>query len=229
MRALVACGADVSVVDENGWTPIFIAAGHGHTETVRALVLEFDNDVKDTDVLSRTTVWIAARGGHTVTVRALVACGADVSPVDENGWTPIFIAASHGHTETVRALVLEFDADVNATDVMSRIPVWIAAQSGDTVTVRALVVPESPGGPVEKEDAKTRHAGTREEPGTLTQGAPVFPGSSRLGIEPKTPGWLVQDPTTSPSGDLIPTIRGSGAHPGRGCVFIVCVFYYCRT
>jgi hypothetical protein len=58
--------------------------------------------------------------------------------------------------------------------------------------------------------------GTREETGTLTQGAPVFPGSSRLGIEPKTPGWLVQDPTTSPLGDLIPTIRGSGAHPGRG-------------
>ncbi len=26
----------------------------------------------------------------------------------------------------------------------------------------------------------------REEPGTLTQGAPVFPGSSRLGIEPIT-------------------------------------------
>ena len=47
-------------------------------------------------------------------------------------------------------------------------------------------------------------AGTREEPGTLTQGAP-----SRLGIEPKTPGWLVQDPTTRPIGDLIPTIGGS--------------------
>jgi hypothetical protein len=65
-----------------------------------------------------------------------------------------------------------------------------------------------------------RETGTREEPGTLIQGAPVFPGSSRLGIEPKTPGWLVQDPTTSPSGDLIPTIRGSRAHPGRGrCVW----------
>jgi hypothetical protein len=63
---------------------------------------------------------------------------------------------------------------------------------------------------------EARRGGTREEPGTLIQGAPVFPGSSRLGIEPKTPGWLVQDPTTSPSGDLIPTIRGSGAHPGRG-------------
>ena len=69
-------------------------------------------------------------------------------------------------------------------------------------------------------DESARHAlanaGTREEPGTLTQGAPVFPSSSRLGIEPKTPGWLVQDPTTRPIGDLIPTIGGSGAHPGRG-------------
>ena len=43
-----------------------------------------------------------------------------------------------------------------------------------------------------------RRAETHEEPGTLTQGAPVFPGSSRLGIEPKTQGWLVQDPTTRP-------------------------------
>jgi hypothetical protein len=49
-------------------------------------------------------------------------------------------------------------------------------------------------------------SGTLEEPGNLTQGAPVLPGSSRLGIEPKTPGWLVQDPTTRPIGDLIPTI-----------------------
>ena len=31
-------------------------------------------------------------------------------------------------------------------------------------------------------------SGTREEPGTLTQGAPVFPGSSRLGIEPNSRG-----------------------------------------
>ena len=50
--------------------------------------------------------------------------------------------------------------------------------------------------------------GTSEEPGTLTQGAPVFPGPFRLGIEPKTPGWLVQDPTTSPFGDLEPTQGG---------------------
>jgi len=63
--------------------------------------------------------------------------------------------------------------------------------------------------------------GTSEEPGALTQGAPVFPGSSRLGIEPKTPGWLVQDPTTKPIGDLIPfgnrtkNSRVAGARPNH--------------
>jgi len=65
-------------------------------------------------------------------------------------------------------------------------------------------------------ERRRAEAGTREEPGLLKQGVPVFPGSSRLGIEPQTPGWLVQDPTTRPIGDLIPTIGGSGAHPGRG-------------
>jgi hypothetical protein len=34
-----------------------------------------------------------------------------------------------------------------------------------------------------------------EEPGTLTQGAPVFPGSSRLRIEPKLKGgWCKTEP-----------------------------------
>jgi hypothetical protein len=41
-----------------------------------------------------------------------------------------------------------------------------------------------------------------------TQGAPVFPGSSRVGIEPKTTGWLGQDRTTSPSGIWSPPREG---------------------
>jgi hypothetical protein len=76
-------------------------------------------------------------------------------------------------------------------------------------------------------------SGTREEPGTLTQGAPVFPGSSRLGIEPKTPGWLVQDPTTRPKRDLIPTIGGWEAGRNRTTplkadhCLPVCVEFWC--
>jgi hypothetical protein len=53
-----------------------------------------------------------------------------------------------------------------------------------------------------------------KEPCTLTQGEPVFPGSSLLGIEPKTPRWLVQDSTIRPIEDLILTIGRSGDHQG---------------
>ena len=62
------------------------------------------------------------------------------------------------------------------------------------------------------------------EPGTSTQGAPVFPGSSRVGIEPKTPGWLVQDRTTSPSGIWSPPWAGRGASSARRIVEDMCVF-----
>ena len=58
--------------------------------------------------------------------------------------------------------------------------------------------------------------GPVRNPVLLHRVAPCFPWFLSFGIEPKTPEWLVQDPTASPSGDLIPTIRGSGAHPGRG-------------
>ena len=54
--------------------------------------------------------------------------------------------------------------------------------------------------------------GTREEPGTLTQGGALF-SLVPLVWESKTPGWLVQ---AQP-----PAQRGSGAHP-------VCV-YYCSV
>ena len=36
----------------------------------------------------------------------------------------------------------------------------------------------------------------------------------------------MQDPTTSPSGDLIPTIRGSGAHPGGACEGLFFCFFF---
>jgi hypothetical protein len=57
-----------------------------------------------------------------------------------------------------------------------------------------------------------RSLGSVKEPGTVTQGAPVFPGSSRLAIDLKSPGWLdqaVERPNHQPIGDLEPTQAGS--------------------
>jgi hypothetical protein len=49
-----------------------------------------------------------------------------------------------------------------------------------------------------------RGDGTHEEPGTLTQGVPVFPGCSRLGIEPwrEPDGVERREPATGGQGDF---------------------------
>ena len=50
-----------------------------------------------------------------------------------------------------------------------------------------------------------------------TQGASVFPGSSRLGIEPKLQGgWCKTEPPAHP---------GSGAHPRRGMLTSILHFF----
>ena len=76
------------------------------------------------------------------------------------------------------------------SEVLGLLSPWISgyAFSSDlSFSLRLMCVCFITAGPITKLCA----CGTREEPGTLTQGAPVFHGSSRLGIEPKTPGWLV--------------------------------------
>jgi hypothetical protein len=70
---------------------------------------------------------------------------------------------------------------------------------------------------------------TSEEPGTFTQGASVFPGSPRLGIEPKTPGWPVRERTTSPSGIWNPPRAGLESKVGQVIWFLpvcVCLLQY---
>jgi hypothetical protein len=76
--------------------------------------------------------------------------------------------------------------------------------------------------------------GTREESGTLTQGALVYPGSSRFRSRvwesnPKLlgHGWLVhQDQDNQPIGDpsLEPTVTQGGCVPR--CVYDYCSTYY---
>jgi hypothetical protein len=113
VRALVKeCGADANTANENGVTPIYVAACQGHTETVRALVQACGADPKAADNDGSTPVYVAARYGHTETVRALVReFGADANTAANSGCTLVGAAAKYGHTETVRALVLEFGAD----------------------------------------------------------------------------------------------------------------------
>ena len=61
------CGADASTANKNGWTPVFMAAQNGHTETVRMLVQECGADAS-------TAVRLAVRIDEHVATLYSVFC-----------------------------------------------------------------------------------------------------------------------------------------------------------
>jgi ankyrin repeat protein len=82
--AVVKClvkelGADVNGADEDGFTPLFVAAQEGHEAVVLALVKDLGATV-DQVRKGCTPLYAAAAEGHKATVLCLVKeCGADIN------------------------------------------------------------------------------------------------------------------------------------------------------
>ena len=116
---------EIAVQHDIHRTPLHVAARHGRTETVNALVAAgADVNAKAGD--NQTPLHRAVNGGRgrTATVKALIAAGADVNVKDDYGRTPLRVAAGEGFIEIVRALVAA-DVDLNARDVYSNIPLYV--------------------------------------------------------------------------------------------------------
>jgi ankyrin repeat protein len=78
-----------------------VRAQNGHTETVRALVLEFGADASTADKQGHTPVFLAVFHGRPETVRTLVLeCGVDASTANEWGMSLLHAAAAMDHTES---------------------------------------------------------------------------------------------------------------------------------
>ncbi|CAJ1373916.1 unnamed protein product [Effrenium voratum] len=103
-RCLLAAGADVNKVDENGRTAMYAAALNGHQDVVREF-LEAGADKDHTDNEGQTPLQIAATCRHVGAVRCLLRARALVNRVDRGGCTPLHHAAREGHPEVVQCLL----------------------------------------------------------------------------------------------------------------------------
>jgi hypothetical protein len=130
VRALGEHGADVNTPDNDGATPVFIAAQEGQKEVVRTLaMLKANVETPRND--DATPVFAAAQNGHADVVRVLASFKADITKATNNGWTPLAISAFGAHFEATKALLL-LGAPVTIKDLKqhSRAP-------GDTRQLRA--------------------------------------------------------------------------------------------
>jgi ankyrin repeat protein len=125
MKALIDAGADVSAVNDEGQTPLMLAAQAGHAKAVKMLLENgMAGAVNARDKRGRTALmYVRLRYSYDepsgAVVRALVAAGADVKATDEEGRTALMSAAEAGSTDGVKALI-ELGASVNAKDKHSR-------------------------------------------------------------------------------------------------------------
>ena len=138
-------GVDLDVpCHPGGETAMCVAARHGHSDVLRALIkagAAINDGYSDAGI---TPLHLACGGGHTSAVHVLLFAHANVHArrVDNNK-TPLH-AACHGGNADIVKLLLENGADVNACATQGGVstnvsPLFEAAERGDAAVINVLV------------------------------------------------------------------------------------------
>ena len=126
--------------DDDGDTPLHIAALGGSLTAVCTLVDEFKCDPNTQGLKGIIPLHCAARKSHINIIRKFVRdFGSDVMAKDDYGHTLLHFAALGGSLTAVCKLVDEFKCDTNIKGLFGRTPLHYAAQKGHIDIIRKFV------------------------------------------------------------------------------------------
>lgn len=103
INVLLAEGVSVDTTDQNGTTPLMIAAKIGNPRIVRML-LAHNPDVNRKNNEGTSALMIAAEHGQVFVAEQLISKGADLNAKNSNGFTSLEIAKRHGHAAIIDLL-----------------------------------------------------------------------------------------------------------------------------
>ena len=106
VRAALAAGADPSLADRSGFTPLHFAAQQGQPGAARLLV-ETGADIEARNKYGNTPLWVALMNvgnGDGEVVRVLLAAGASPDAVNASRVSPRDLAARVANFDVARLL-----------------------------------------------------------------------------------------------------------------------------
>ena len=127
----------LSMADEYGRTPLWLACQKGRVDAARSLLAE-GAEVDRARWNGWTPLFIACQNGHVDAARLLLEKGADVNRANNIGTTPLYIACQYGRVDAAR-LLLQKGADVDRADKEGRAPLWTACWNGHADAARLLL------------------------------------------------------------------------------------------
>ncbi|XP_063848731.1 serine/threonine-protein phosphatase 6 regulatory ankyrin repeat subunit B-like isoform X2 [Scylla paramamosain] len=117
-------------------TPLMVAAGTGHTQTVKAL-LDLGGNPLATNNIGRTALHFAAGGGHQQCVAALIPV-TPPTPAHIEAHTPVHAASYNGYLEVLEQLA-GAGWPLTARDSYGDTPMHCAAAGGSVTCLQWLV------------------------------------------------------------------------------------------
>ena len=125
---LLAAGADPNATDDDGETPLGLAAWNANP-MVTSHLLRADADPNIADNEGGTPLYTAVGENSWRVVQLLLGAGADPNAVGNDGWSPLHLAARL-NVERIAQLLLDAGANPNTPNGAGMTPLHSAAREG---------------------------------------------------------------------------------------------------
>uniref|UniRef100_A0A665TDY7 VPS9 domain-containing protein n=1 Tax=Echeneis naucrates TaxID=173247 RepID=A0A665TDY7_ECHNA len=121
----------------DGFTPLHVAALHGHS-ALSALLIRHGANVNARTNQSATPLHLATQNSHVQVLRFLLECNAKLNKKDHYGNTPLILASLCGNLETT-TILLQSNALVNVANLQGNTALHEAVRGGHQVLVELLL------------------------------------------------------------------------------------------